>query len=48
MKWEVRLLTGNYERENDEITVKLFGRTKNGKSPIFIQNMVKDRGIKGV
>lgn len=32
MKWEVRLLTGNYERENDEITVKLFGRTKNGKS----------------
>ena len=32
MKWEVRLLTGNYEREDEEITVKLFGRTKNGES----------------
>lgn len=36
MKWEVRLFTANYEREEDDITVKLFGRTKNNESIVVL------------
>lgn len=36
MKWDVRLLTANYERSEEEVIVKLFGRTRNRESIVVL------------